>query len=191
MTQCCKFNVHLEFKDEDCNIQPVAGFTDLRITPKCLIAGRTLSAVSPRVVSAITMITPLTDFFYKVRVKKEGAKHDSEWDYDIETSNKTYTESIIGEIDQKSFAIFDALQDFHGIEVVLLGKEQGEFGNWRMVGFEGDLWFKKINDTTGMKKNESKLITFEISGILSNRWFYVFDTDLPTTLTLVDGITAP
>ena len=189
---CCDIDVAVKAVAGDCDLEILSGLKDLRITTLCQLSSVVVDAEPDVVVSDITMatISSVVQKFYKVETHEGSLMHEFDNTANEESGNKNFKNTIAGEVKLKSAAVFNALNKYLGKELVVLGKENGTDGKWRIIGLGGGLKVTQVQGSTGLKKSENSNTKITITGDTGKRWLYVWDTDASTTDALVNGITA-
>jgi hypothetical protein len=192
MLQCCTIEEHARSTEDTCDMQILAGFKDLRITTLCQIDSVTKAAAPGVLVTDITMATiaATVQSFYYIETKESSLNHVFLHEANEETGNKSFKQTVSGEVILKSEDVFYALNKYLGKEVVVIGKEPGADGRWRIIGIGGGLIFLRMEGKTGLKKSDNSNTVITIEGETGEPWYYVWDTDAATTETLIDSLTA-
>lgn len=190
---CCKIDAGVEGGSSTCT-KKTGGLKQVWVAVLCAITGYTESDCGTpggKVVSEITLSGDADDIFYEIVGKNDTCVFDFEWDFAPDTEVVIYKESFKGVVKNKSAEALCALEALLGKEIVVIGKENGDSGNYIVSGLGGSLFMTKVAGSTGTKKTDSNTASYEITGELDKRHTYIWDTDQATTDALVEDLYTP
>lgn len=196
---CCAIKTDLASDGTTCT-PPKGGAYDLRIAcikyvtyptaPECVFdagSNRYTGGQLPSIVTINTTTQAAEPHFHKIEVRNKTLAHTFEKTYDPDTNTLVNNETITFNIDVKDTNFYCNLEDYIGQEVVLLFREKGT-DRWYIVGRDGGITVNSITGGTGT--DTFTPTTFTIGGTDTDSIFIeVFDTDLATTTTMIDGVT--
>lgn len=196
---CCKINNGVTGVVADCNKDILSGFKEILIAPLCHILGIIIDPAPDVLISDIDMDdnVPVTvppgdaeHLFYEFETRDQGASFAFDHQFDPETLVTTYNETVLAEIQAKNALSEYAMDQLFGKEIVVIGQEAGEDGDFLMSGREGGLYLTQMTGGTGQKKTDTNHTILTITGELDKRFLRIFDTSAVTTRALIDSIKA-
>lgn len=197
--ECCKVALGVGAQNSGCDLNILAGMRDLRIALHCYILSYSQAAAPDAVIDDIVMKTLANDpvdgddeyLFYLISTKEKTLSHTFDWSSNEETNRKVYEETISGQIPLRSARVFNVLQQWMSKDVVCLGKEAGDDGQWMIIGLGGGLKLTNVVGGTGETTSDNNNTTITITGNELVRGFSYVDAGTPaTTEALIDSITS-
>lgn len=199
MSDCCKVALGVGALASQCDLEVLAGMRDLRIALHCYILSYSVASNPDPVIDDIVMndttnnpVDGDDDYqFYQIATKEQTLSHTFDWSCAEETNRKIYEETITGQIELKSARVFHVLESWMCKDIVCLGKEHGEDGQWIIVGLGKGLKLNNITGGTGEASEDNNNTTITITGNQLVRGFgYVDAGGAAATTALIDSITS-
>jgi len=198
-TVCCKIALGVGGQVADCDSDRLAGLRDLRIALLCYMLSFTETAFPDSVVDDVVMKTLANDpidgddefLFYLVGTQEKTLQHTFDWTCSEETNRKVYEETIEGQVPYRTPRAFNVLLSWMCKEVVCIGKEAGDDGQFLIIGLGGGLRLRQVTGGTGLLTADNNNTTISISGTELTRPFSYLDAGgIAATEALVDSISS-
>lgn len=198
-TECCKVALGVGPQASSCDLEVLAGLRDLRIAKLCYILSYSEAAAPDPVIDDIVMNTLANDpvngddeyLFYLISTKEKTLSHTFDWSCSEETDRKVFDETISGQIPLRSARAFYVLQQWMCKDVVCIGKEAGDDGQWMIVGLGGGFKLRNVVGGTGESTSDNNNTTITITGNELVRGFSYIDAgSAALTQALIDSITS-
>lgn len=198
-TSCCKVALGVGAQASGCDLNVLAGMRDLRIALSCYVLSYSETAAPDPVIDDIVMNTLINDpvngddefLFYLITTKEKTLSHTFDWSCSEETDRKVYEETISGQVPLRNARTFYVLKQWMCQDVICLGKEAGDDGQWIIVGLGGGLKLTNVVGGTGEATSDNNNTTLTITGNELVRGFSYVDAGTPaSTETLIDSITS-
>ena len=199
MDVCCKVAIGIGGQIGDCDSDILAGLRDLKIALLCYILTFTETAFPDTVVDDVVMKTTINDpiggddefLFYQIGTEEKTLQHTFSWTCSEETNRKVYEESIEGQVPYRTPRAFNVLLSWMCKEVVCIGKEAGDDGQYIIVGLGGGLRLRDVNGGTGLLTADNNNTNIIINGTELTRPFSYLDAGgIAATEVLVDSISS-